>query len=120
MEKAFGTLKSAFVSAPILRLFNPSRKIVIKTNASNYALRAILSQKNPNKKFHPIAFYSQKLTPAEINYKIHNKELLAIIKAFKKWHHYLKGAKYKIKVFTNHQNLEYFTTAKVLNRRQAR
>ena len=102
MEKAFGTLKSAFVFTPILRLFNPSRKIVIKTNASDYALGAVLSQKGPNGKFHPIAFYSQKLTPAEINYKIHDKELLVIIKAFKKWHHYLKGAKYKIEVFTDY------------------
>ena len=84
MEKAFGTLKSAFVSTPVLRLFNPSRKIVIETNASDYALRVILSQKGLNKKFHPVTFYSQKLTPAEINYKIHNKKLLTIIKAFKK------------------------------------
>ena len=102
MEKAFGTLKSAFVFTPILRLFNPFRKIVIEINASNYALRAILSQKGLNKKFHPIAFYSQKLTPAEINYKIHNKEFLIIIKAFKKWHHYFKGVKYKIEIFINH------------------
>ena len=43
MEKAFGILKSAFVFAPILRLFNPSRKIVIEINASDYALRVILS-----------------------------------------------------------------------------
>ena len=58
MEKAFGTLKSAFISALILRLFNPSRKIVIKINTFNYTLRVILSQKGLNKKFHPIAFYS--------------------------------------------------------------
>ena len=52
-----------------------------------------------------------------MNYKIHNKELLVIIKAFKKWHYYFKGAKYKIEVFTNYQNLKYFTIAKVFNRR---
>ena len=102
MEKAFGILKSAFIFAPILRLFNPFKKIVIEINTSDYALRVILSQKGPNGKFHLIAFYSQKLTPAEINYKIHNKEFLTIIKAFKKWHHYFKGAKYKIKVFTDY------------------
>ena len=58
MEKAFGTLKSAFTSTPVLRLFDPFKKIVIEINASNYALRVILSQKGLNKKFHPIAFYS--------------------------------------------------------------
>ena len=102
MKKAFGILKSAFVFIPVLRLFNPFRKIVIEINASDYALGVILSQKGLNGKFHPIAFYSQKLIPAEINYEIHNKELLVIIKAFKKWHHYLEGAKYKIEVFTDH------------------
>ena len=102
MEKAFETLKSAFTSAPILRLFDPFKKIIIEINASDYALRIIFSQKGLNKKFHPVVFYSQKLIPAEINYKIHDKEFLVIIKAFKKWHHYLKGAKYKIEVFTNH------------------
>ena len=84
MEKAFGTLKSAFISALILRLFNPFKKIIIEINASDYALRAVFSQKGPNRKFHLITFYSRKFTPAEINYKIHNKEFLAIIKAFKK------------------------------------
>ena len=84
MEKAFKILKSAFIFTPILRLFNPFKKIVIKINTSNYALKVILSQKNLNKKFHPITFYSQKLIPAEINYKIHNKKFLTIIKAFKK------------------------------------
>ena len=58
MKKAFGTLKSAFVFAPILRLFNPFRKNVIEINASNYALRVILFQKGLNGKFHPVAFYS--------------------------------------------------------------
>ena len=43
MEKAFGILKSAFVFAPVLRLFNPFRKIVIQINTSNYALRVIFS-----------------------------------------------------------------------------
>ena len=43
MEKAFGTLKSAFISAPILRLFNPFRKIIIEINTFNYALRVIFS-----------------------------------------------------------------------------
>ena len=102
MEKAFGTLKSVFTFAPVLRLFDPFRKIVIKINASDYALGVILSQKGLNIKFHPIVFYSRKLTPAEINYDIHNKELLVIIKAFKKWYHYFKGAKYKIEVFINY------------------
>ena len=84
MEKAFRTLKSTFVFTLILRLFNPFRKIAIEINASDYALRVILSQKGLNKKFYLITFYSRKFTPVEINYEIHNKKFLIIIKAFKK------------------------------------
>ena len=58
MEKAFKTLKSTFISTPILRLFNPFKKIVIEINTFNYALRIILSQKGFNKKFYFITFYS--------------------------------------------------------------
>ena len=58
MEKVFGILESVFVFAPVLCLFNPFRKIVIKINTSDYALRVIFSQKGPNGKFHPVIFYS--------------------------------------------------------------
>ena len=58
MEKAFRTLKSVFIFAPVLRLFNPFKKIVIEINASDYALGVILFQKGLNKKFHLITFYS--------------------------------------------------------------
>jgi hypothetical protein len=56
----------------------------------------------------------------EINYEIHNKEMLAIVSAFTEWRRYLKGAAHQISVFTDHKNLEYFTITKILNSRQAR
>ena len=58
MEKAFGILKSAFIFAPVLYLFDPFRKIIIEINASNYTLGAVFSQKGPNGKFYPVTFYS--------------------------------------------------------------
>jgi hypothetical protein len=57
---------------------------------------------------------------AELNYDIYDKELLAIVECFQSWRQYLKGAKHTIQVFTNHNNLQYFTTTKQLSRRQAR
>jgi len=68
----------------------------------------------------PVAFHSRKFQPAEINYEIDDKELLAIVDAFKPWRRYCEGAMYQVQVYSDHQNLEYFTTTKVLNRRQAR
>ena len=62
---------------------------------------------------------SRKMTPAELNYNIHNKELLAIVAAFKEWRVYVEGAS-EITVFTDHKNLVGFYTTKQFNRRQVR
>ena len=64
----------------------------------------------------PIAFHSRKLTPAEQNYDIHDKELLAIVDAFKHWRHYLQGARYEVSVIMDHKNLTSFTITKQLNK----
>ena len=57
---------------------------------------------------------------AAINYEIHDKELLAIVDSFQEWRHFLEGAQHPVMVYTDHKNLEYFMSTKVLNRRQAR
>jgi len=56
----------------------------------------------------------------ERNYKIHDKEMLAIICALEEWRHFLEGATHPVEIWTDHKNLEYFMMAKKLNRRQAR
>ena len=94
--------------------------MLIETDASDFAIGAVLSQRDDEGRLHPIAFHSRKFQPAEINYEIHDKELLVIVDAFKHWRRYCEGAQHQIQVFLNHQNLEYFTTTKVLNQRQAR
>ncbi|KAG6882706.1 hypothetical protein C0992_009747, partial [Termitomyces sp. T32_za158] len=55
-----------------------------------------------------------------LNYDIYDKELLAIVEAFKQWRAYLEGARHRIQVYSDHNNLQYFTTTKQLSRRQAR
>jgi len=118
--KSFLYLKNALISAPILKYFDPNKKIVIEVDASDFAVGGILSQINVNNIMHPVAYFSRKLTNAELNYEIYNKDMLAIITAFKEWRAYLEGAQYQITVLTDHKNLEYFLTTKALNRRQAR
>jgi len=61
------------------------------TDASNFALGAILEQPDLLNLWHPVAYYSKSLQPAEQNYDIHNKELLAIICTLEAFHHYLEG-----------------------------
>ena len=117
---AFQALKTAFTSAPILRHFDPSLKTIIESDASDYAISAIISQVFPNGLLHPIAFMSRKMSPPERNYEIHDKELLAIVVGVKLWRHYLESLTEPFQVVTDHKNLEYFQMARILSRCQAR
>src|ERR1700712_5426941 len=116
-DKAFEELKNLFITAPILEHFYPDRETVVETDASDFALGCVLSQFK-EKRLHPVAFHSRKLNPAERNYEIHEKELLAILEAFKEWKHYLVRSEKPITVYTDHQNLQNFLTKNVWNQRQ--
>jgi len=118
-EEAFQQLKQRFTMAPILAHFDATKPVIIETDASDFAIRAVLSQRDEEGSLYPITFHSRKFQPAEINYEIHDKELLAIVDAFKHWRRYCEGATNQVQVFSDHQNLEYFTTTKILNRHQA-
>jgi hypothetical protein len=118
-DQTFETLKKAFTTAPILMHPNFQKLFCLETDASDFALGAVLSQPNKDGRLHPVAFHSQKFIAIEINYEIHDKELLAIVDSFQEWHHFLEGAQHPVTVYTDHKNLEYFMSAKVLNRRQA-
>ncbi|KAJ3560639.1 hypothetical protein NP233_g10703 [Leucocoprinus birnbaumii] len=117
--ESFKTLKKAFMCTPVLTHWIPDAQIVVKTDASYYALAAILSIIALDGDIHPVAFHSCTFNPAELNYDVHDKELLAIFKAFQIWQHYLEGLALPVDVVTNHKNLEYFSTTKVLTHRQA-
>lgn len=118
---AFEELKTAFTTAPILAHFHPEYPTVVETDASDYAVAAVISQEDPNDHLlRPVAYFSRSMAPAELNYEIYDKELLAIFAAFKHWRAYLEGSVHPVRVVTDHKNLEYFATTKLLTRRQAR
>lgn len=117
---AFLTLKKAFTSAPILVHADPSKAFVVEEDGSDFALGAILSQEGPNGSLHAVAFYLRKFTATEINYEIYDKELMAIVVAFEQWRKFFYSSAHKIKVYTDHRNLLYYTTTRKLNRRRAR
>ena len=75
-------LKRQLSSQPVLAIPNKYDLFRVETDSSNYALSTVLSQKQ-NGIWQPIAFRSKSLNPAERNYKIYNKEMLAIVKAIK-------------------------------------
>jgi len=118
-DKAFVELKRRFNSAPILAHLYPDRQTVIERDATDFVLGCILVQ-HLGKEFHRVAFNSRKLNAAERNYEIHDKELFAILEAFRVWEHYLLGADDPVTVYTDHQNLQYCLMSKVCNPRQIR
>jgi len=94
------------------------RQIIVKTDASDFAFGAVLSQVIDGR-LHPIVFYSRKMDKAEINDDIHDKELLARVAALNHCRRYLQGAHHQIQIYTDHINLEYFTATTILNRQPA-
>ena len=120
-KKAFEDLKEAFTTAPVLAHYDPSLETWIETDSSDFVTAGVLSQMHDGV-LRPVAYFSKKMTPAECNYMIYDKELLAIIKSFEVWRPEAASAApdQPIKVYTDHKNLEHFMTTKQLNRRQAR
>ena len=118
-QQAFEELKRHFISDPILAAFDPDRETVLETDASNWATGGVLSQYDDNGDLRPCAYFSKKNLPAECNYDIHDKELLAVIRCLEEWDAELRSVK-PFTILTDHKNLEHFMKARRLNERQMR
>jgi len=119
-QAAFEDLKTAVTTAPVLVSSQESDLFQIKADSLDFATGAVLSQQSmTDGKWHPVAFYSKSLSSMEWNYEIHDKEILAIIRALEEWRHFLEGATHPVEIWTDHKNLKYFMTVKKLNCRQA-
>ena len=116
-EQAFCRLKAAIAQGPVLILPDPSLPFVVHTDASGFAVGAVLQQ-DQGKGLQPIAFLSKKMADAETRYPVHEQELLAIIQALTAWRHYLHGSKFVVR--TDHKSLQFFQTQPMLSGRQAR
>ncbi|MBW0478359.1 hypothetical protein O181_018074 [Austropuccinia psidii MF-1] len=114
----FQILKEAFTTAPILSHFNLSLQTIVETATSDYGLGAVLSQVNDLGK-QPIAFDSCKLLPAELNYEIHDKELLGIAGLSSTEELFFFLFPITLGVLTDHSSLQYFMSSIVLTRCQA-
>ncbi|RVE76234.1 hypothetical protein OJAV_G00009200 [Oryzias javanicus] len=114
-DESFKTLKDRFSSAPVLLIPNEEKQFILEVDASDHGVGAVLSQRSDeDNKVHPCAFFSRRLSSAERNYDVGDRELLSIKLAFEEWRHWLEGAKHPFAVFTDHKNLEYLRSAKSL------
>ena len=116
-EKAFQTLKSRLTSSPILRLpiFSEGHPFIVRTDASDVGIGAVLLQEFEGEGRLPIAYASKKLLPRERNNSVIEKECLGIIWGIEKFRKYLYGIEFLLE--TDHKPLSYLQTAKVLNPR---
>ncbi len=124
MKWSFTELCSAFMKAPVLAHFDPARPMRIKTDALGFAIAGIISQQqddvcegadgaacamgkgHANKgHWHPVAFWSRSMSPAERNYAVDDQEMLAIIMSCRHWRQYLEGARHLVEVLMDHHKL---------------
>jgi len=119
-EKAFRDLIAAVLSDPIIHIPDPDAPFELETDASDYAMGAQLGQRDKEGRIHPIAFMSKTFSGPELNYKVYEKELMAIVLAVKEWRSYLVGSPHPIIVHSDHKNLTYFLKGSQLNGRLTR
>ena len=96
-----------------------SRLFYVMTDASLTTTGGILMQKDTNRDLYPCAYHSATFSPAEQNYDIYDRELLAVIQVLKEWRHYLTGTEHPVTVITDHKNLGYFKQPQNLSQQQA-
>jgi hypothetical protein len=118
--QAFKTLCSRLTQAPLLAHYDLDSQCLLETDASDTVVAAVFSQKGLDGEWHPVGYFSKTMAPAETNYPIYDKEMLAIVKALQHWRAELEGTKDPVQVITDHKALEYFMTTKALSARQAR
>ncbi|KYK53947.1 uncharacterized protein DCS_05896 [Drechmeria coniospora] len=119
-DNAFEELKRLFISHPILAQWDAERPTFVEADCSGTALGGCLLQVDEKGILRPVAYHSAKLTAAERNYTIHDKELLAVVRCLEAWQADLRGVSAPFTVLTDHKNLEYFTRPREISERQAR
>jgi transposase InsO family protein len=121
-QEAFEQLKRAMLGAPILRFYDYNLPTIVETDLSDGVVAGVLSQQDPQMgRWHSVAYFSKTMQPAELNYDIHDKEMLAIILSLGEWRAELEGLQHiPFLIYSDHRSLEYFMTTKKLSARQAR
>ena len=97
-EKAFKELKKVFTTQLVLVVPDLNKEMRVEVDASEYIIEGVLSMRWEDDKWRPVAFISKFLNKAERNYKIHDREMLAIIQCLEEWRHLLEGTQTKSEI----------------------
>jgi len=117
-DKAFYQLRNVLTEAPILISPDWTKAFRCHTDACQYSVGGTLTQKDANGKDRVVAYFSKRLSAAEVNYSTNDRELLAVIYFLKRFRCYLEGSEFEI--ITDNQVLKNFMTKRKLSRREAR
>ena len=112
-ESAFSELKKRLTEAPLLALSDFSKTFELECDASGLGIGGVLMQCG-----RPVAYYSEKLDGARLNYPIYDKELYALVRVLEVWQHYLWPKEFVI--HSDHESLKYLKTQAHLNKRHAK
>jgi hypothetical protein len=113
-DQAFVELKERLCRAPVLTLPDVTKEFILRTDASDVGIGAVLLQAHPDGIF-PVAYLSRKLNRAERNYSVMERECLAIVWAVSKLYGYLYGRPFVLQ--TDHRPLTFLNQAKMTNAR---
>jgi hypothetical protein len=116
-EKAFQELKQHICKEPVLLQPDQTKPFEVEVDTSNYAIGAVLMQRDDKNVLHPVAFFSKTMNKAQRNYNVYNQELLGLRETLRTWRPYLHQAKHKVKVHMDHTNLLFWKNPGEHNRR---
>ena len=117
-QQAFEALKAALCAPPVLLVPDQSKPFVLNCDACRYAIGATLQQDHGNG-LQPVAYFSAKMSDAERNYDVREKEFMALLRACLHWRHYLHGTQ-PFTLLTDHDSLKYHKSMPNLSGRLAR
>jgi hypothetical protein len=112
-EKIFKLLKEKIIEQPVLVLPYFSKTFQVRCDASGFVIGAVLSQDN-----RPVAYFSEKMNDAKMNYSMYDKEFYAVIQALKKWRHYLVPKEFVL--YSDNHALQFITKQEKLNQKHAK
>ena len=117
-QSAFDQIKAALCSSPVLIIPDQNKQFVLNCDACKYAIGGVLQQDHGNG-LQPVAYFSAKMTDAERNYDVREKEFMAIYRSCLHWRPYLHGTM-PFRLMSDHKSLIYFMTMPNLSDRLAR
>lgn len=117
---AFDGLKNAIANSATLAVADDTKPFVVHTDASDYAVGAVLSQRDAQGELRPIGFVSEKLTDVQYRWSVYDKELYSIVVALKHWQMHLMYAQHPVEILNDHASLRFLLDQPKLTAKQTR